>query len=647
MKRSNEDAFGRSDNNTNDDSNDNPSVWEYLTNVVSDVITRLNGVNERDSQGNTVLHRAIKNNDWDAFEKWVNHPKMILNQYDYSGETLLATAIRLGRKQMIATLIEKGATSNNPNESLCRLVEKGDIDNVELFLKKGHTFYEDQHHGTLYNPTPLHRAVQLNNVALVEMILKYKPHWKDKVVFTIGSPLHVAVANKQLPMVELLKKHGANSNTLNDSKPAVSPYGCAVLRGDGPMIKALMTDPDSFKIIVPKNNMSFLEASLMKPEQYPGLADHVLALHNAHYGFNTLHLPFSVIYKNRTLDVKGSILHWAIQLPKATRLAVVRFLHEKGVDLETKIEITYNGVTRSYSPRALAIFLDAEEVAEFLIPLTKQSEERTLDGLSLLHHCVVTPYRDLIQPLIKSGAKPDEVTSNGDLMQIALDNDDGQTAALFLPIEDQINELDQDGYSLLHVAALHGNQKKVELLVSHGAQVNILTKENKTPLDLAVTWGHKDTAIYLLKKEARTLVSCQVNEAFLALSQDEKIQIAANWTSDKMPDRFYNKIKADVLKKLYSTFEKYNNTDIDFGKIMNRVIADVAKMGPTPVVYRFKQERNSSIARTPSIGFPAYANAIADNNNNNNNNVNNRANQGASNTDGLPPGAPSSLYRFN
>ncbi|MEQ2159765.1 hypothetical protein GOODEAATRI_026611, partial [Goodea atripinnis] len=53
-----------------------------------------------------------------------------------------------------------------------------------------------------------------------------------------------------------------------------------------------------------------------------------------------------------------------------------------------------------------------------------------------------------------------------------------------------VNSCNKDGFTPLHVAALHGHSSLAALLIRHGANVNVRTSQNATPLHLASQNSH-------------------------------------------------------------------------------------------------------------------------------------------------------------
>ena len=61
---------------------------------------------------------------------------------------------------------------------------------------------------------------------------------------------------------------------------------------------------------------------------------------------------------------------------------------------------------------------------------------------------------------------------------------------------------DESGATPLFIASHYGNQKAVEFLVQHRAEVDLSLKTNASPLYVACQNGHKDTAAFLLMSGA-------------------------------------------------------------------------------------------------------------------------------------------------
>ena len=69
---------------------------------------------------------------------------------------------------------------------------------------------------------------------------------------------------------------------------------------------------------------------------------------------------------------------------------------------------------------------------------------------------------------------------------------------LLLDHKANLQAMDANGYSPLHLAAQKGFKTVVELLIAHGAEVNAKTRSGSTPLHEAAANGYKSVAELLL-----------------------------------------------------------------------------------------------------------------------------------------------------
>lgn len=71
-----------------------------------------------------------------------------------------------------------------------------------------------------------------------------------------------------------------------------------------------------------------------------------------------------------------------------------------------------------------------------------------------------------------------------------------------------INELDENGMSLLHWAADRGQTEMVACLLDLGSDINLLDAAGQTALHYACCCGHEETVKLLLDKGAKTDITC-------------------------------------------------------------------------------------------------------------------------------------------
>ena len=78
----------------------------------------------------------------------------------------------------------------------------------------------------------------------------------------------------------------------------------------------------------------------------------------------------------------------------------------------------------------------------------------------------------------------------------------GNLPLVKLLIERRGGQVQQDGWSPIHYAVIHGNLEVVRFLLSKGAEVDALTPSETTPLMLAIRYGHIHVVKLLLDKGA-------------------------------------------------------------------------------------------------------------------------------------------------
>ena len=68
---------------------------------------------------------------------------------------------------------------------------------------------------------------------------------------------------------------------------------------------------------------------------------------------------------------------------------------------------------------------------------------------------------------------------------------DADEVALLARKGANLNQVDYNGRSALHMACSEGSYKVVEVLIQHGANVNMKDRWGKTPLQVAVSFKHQ------------------------------------------------------------------------------------------------------------------------------------------------------------
>lgn len=137
--------------------------------------------------------------------------------------------------KVVRLLLDSGApledTDNTSRNPFMRALKTKKHDVVELFLKKG-ADPDVRINGT----TPIHTAVALNDIYTVRLLIKYNADINVKARASCGylksyhaiTPLDIAIHNQNLPLKDLLIKHGAKASTKAEKIEAVLAH----YRGD-------------------------------------------------------------------------------------------------------------------------------------------------------------------------------------------------------------------------------------------------------------------------------------------------------------------------------------------------------------------------------------------------------------------------------
>ncbi len=114
-----------------------------------------------------------------------------------------------------------------------------------------------------------------------------------------------------------------------------------------------------------------------------------------------------------------------------------------------------------------------------------------------LYHSKASMQKDTVQA--RRRERPDDFT-----LGLAAEKNDTNMLATLLDhgasIEDNRNYREQ--CTALHCAALRGNIAAITFLLSRGANVNSLDRDNETPLHYAAEFNHPEAVLYLIKHGA-------------------------------------------------------------------------------------------------------------------------------------------------
>ncbi|XP_045333808.1 serine/threonine-protein kinase TNNI3K isoform X4 [Leopardus geoffroyi] len=140
---------------------------------------------------------------------------------------------------------------------------------------------------------------------------------------------------------------------------------------------------------------------------------------------------------------------------------------------------------------------------------------RTENGLSLLHLCCICGgNKSHIRTLMLKGLRPSRLTRNGfTALHLAV----YKVADVLLQHGANVNVQDAVFFTPLHIAAYYGHEQVTRLLLKFGADVNVSGEVGDRPLHLASAKGFFNIAKLLMEEGSKADVNAQDNEDHVPL----------------------------------------------------------------------------------------------------------------------------------
>jgi 7,8-dihydropterin-6-yl-methyl-4-(beta-D-ribofuranosyl)aminobenzene 5'-phosphate synthase len=184
---------------------------------------------------------------------------------------------------------------------------------------------------------------------------------------------------------------------------------------------------------------------------------------------------------NEKNDFGGTPLHVAAQ---AGQLEVVKFLFEKGADLNSK---DMYGMT----PLHAGVESEKSDVLGFLVARGAAINGKNLWGMTPLHWAALSGLDKSLEFLVENGADREAKDTSGRTpLHLGAWSGNRASVGLLLQKGALVNARDQGGDTPLHGAAYEGHKEVVDLLLANGADVNSKNIKGRTPSDGALRRGH-------------------------------------------------------------------------------------------------------------------------------------------------------------
>jgi len=183
----------------------------------------------------------------------------------------------------------------------------------------------------------------------------------------------------------------------------------------------------------------------------------------------------------------------------------------KAVMEDDKYEVDVAESRMGCTPLHYACFYNHVNIAEYLINASAPIDAQNQAGRTPLFWAVEKKAYETVAFLLESEADPSicDTVEKLSPLHVAAKNGDYKMIETLLSINTEteewtkLNDRTVDGFTAVSFAAHQGNLDMVALLFEYGADLNIVSTENKlSPLHRAVSRGHIETIRYLLENGA-------------------------------------------------------------------------------------------------------------------------------------------------
>lgn len=443
---------------------ENPESFSHMIDIGKKILQRKANVNLQNNQGQTPLHIAITCQNKSMVELLLDVPNVDINLRTKDEKCPLELSLIPFNKESInlaAKLLKMGANPNplksDTNDNLLQVLTKAgsDFEEAAIFL----TDFANLDHLNFAGFSAIHMAVQKNMPKLVTKLLNAgaTPNIQTGSA-NMKSPLHIAVEENAREIIETFVSFSKNDSDKVD-------FNCKDVNGDSPLSLCLALNHIELAPILiaggaDVNARNGQDLTLLHQFIINGDSEKAVFLLDQGAEINAV------------TGEQKSVLQLAIDshLPK-----VVDVLCVKGVDLSTLDN------SRD-SPLWTALELGFEDVAQILVRHGVDTDcwSQGPEGCqqTLLHRAIDENKEATAMFLVRNQCDLDSPRQPGP-------NDEGGDEA-------------RDKASPLHLCCQWGLTKVVQALIDHGANVNAVDVESKTPAHVAIENQHEDIINILL-----------------------------------------------------------------------------------------------------------------------------------------------------
>ena len=586
-------------------------------------------VNAKTNDCNTPLHMSIRNNCKDFVRIFLERGANV-DSKDQESMTPLCLAVENGCLVILDFVLKfHPDVSNESNQNALSMAIRKEGEKEEILkrlLEYGFSVKPED----AFNREITSCVIRNGFVRVAEEIFQYAT---DTLLEFNLMPLHLATIFKQIEMAKILLKHGADVNAKD--KVGRSSIYFATANSDYGMFKlflahdAVVKDPCELLHLAAKSGCLEIVKTLLECGCDVDSRDDRgrTVLHNTNFSLEPLRItPFFPRYlKSLRLSADEVDTHSRIAEYLLMKGATVDArdnngetpLHiaaHDGLDRIVEVLIRHQADVNSYDKYAdtaldravrfgrlnlTRILLEAGAEVNFIL--------RQLNGKpSPLHLAVKIGDKELVKLLLNYGANANAVCKEGAAIHMAVQSKVDLDLLRILLEHCAIDAYCGEG-SALHLAAQYCLKDMVEILLEHGADINMTDKNECTPIDCArgSSDGSEDTFSLLLDhlakmKAAGLYVSPQNSRYLEAYPCVTFSRVNLKWPVNLSDYLLECSMEVDIMK-----LTKIDDSSLSFYDILTKSVHQMVKV-----------LRNNSVLLALNLNthcdiFPIYASMIS------------------------------------
>jgi uncharacterized protein len=408
-------------------------------------------VNAPQPDGMTALHWAVYHGDLEAVKMLIQHKANVAATNHY-GVAPLSLACQKGNGPIAELLLEHGADPNTIQRGgetvLMTAARTGQPGPVKALLKRGAEVNAKERRGQ----TALMWAAAEGNTEVVELLIKAGADIRATLPDSGLTPLLLAAREGRAEVVRTLLKAGVDVNMVTEGRRSGGknpPKGSSALT------------------LAVENGHFELAMDLIKTGADPN---------DQRSGYTPLHMMTWVRKPPRGEDEGAPPPTGSGRL---SNLQFVRELVKHGADVNARLK-TGKGGLGLYNKMGTTPFFMASATADvplmkLLLELGADPSLKSADGCTpLIAACGI--HVGSAQATEVAGEEPEVL----------------EAAELLLKLGANINDVDANGQTVMHAAALKNLPKVVHFLAAHGAKPEVWNQKNKTGwTPLMIAQGHR------------------------------------------------------------------------------------------------------------------------------------------------------------